>query len=82
MTDEIDDITLFKTKLIYLLKSQKKQTTKLCLQNFETFNAPVICNPGPLGAGDTGDLAGLKCRDLTSEVARQCRGCAGVLISR
>ena len=44
--------------------------------------APVICSPGPLGAGDTGDIAGLKCRNLTSDVSRQCRGCAGVLISR
>ena len=40
--------------------------------------APVICIPGPLGAGDTGDIAGLKCRNLTSDVSRQCRGCAGV----
>ena len=45
-------------------------------------NAPVICIPRPLGAGDTGDIAGLKCRNLTSDVSRQCRGCAGVLISR
>ena len=44
--------------------------------------APVICIPGPLGSGDTGDIAGLKCRNLTSDVSRQCRGCAGVLISR
>ena len=34
------------------------------------------------GAGDTGGIAGLKCRNLTSDVSRQCRGCAGVLISR
>ena len=40
--------------------------------------APVICIPGPKGAGDTGDVAGLKCRNLTSDVSRQCRGCAGV----
>ena len=45
-------------------------------------NAPVICIHGPLGAGDIGDIAGLKCRNLTSDVSRQCRGCAGVLISR
>ena len=44
--------------------------------------APVICIPGPLGAGDTEDIAGLKSRNLTSDVSRQCRGCAGVLISR
>ena len=37
---------------------------------------------GPLGAGDIGDIAGLKCRNLTPDVSRQCRGCAGVLISR
>ena len=34
------------------------------------------------GAGDIRDIAGLKCRNLTSDVSRQCRGCAGVLISR
>ena len=45
-------------------------------------NAPVICVSGPLGAGDTGDIAGLKCRDLTADESRQCRRCAGVLISR
>ena len=44
--------------------------------------ATVICIPGPLGAGDTRDIAGLECRNLTSDVSRQCRGCAGVLISR
>ena len=45
-------------------------------------NVPVICIHGPLGAGDTGDMAGLKCHNLTSDVSRQCRGCAGVLTSR
>ena len=44
--------------------------------------APVICIPRSLGAGDSGDIAGPKCRDLTLDVSRQCRGCAGVLISR
>ena len=44
--------------------------------------APVICIPGPLGSGDTGDIVGLKCRNLTSDVSRQCRGFAGGLISR
>ena len=44
--------------------------------------APVIWNPGPYGAADNGDKAGLKCRDLTSDESRQCRRCAGVLISR
>ena len=46
------------------------------------FNAPVICIPGPGGAGDSGDMAGLKCQALTSDVSRQCRGFAGVMISR
>ena len=46
------------------------------------YYAPVICIPGSLGAGDTGDIAGLKCRNLTSDVSRQRRGFAGVLISR
>ena len=45
-------------------------------------NAPVICIPGSLGAGDSGDIAGPKCRDLTFDESRQCRRCAGVLISR
>ena len=36
--------------------------------------APVIWNPGPYGAADSGDIAGLKCRDLTSDESRQCRG--------
>ena len=44
--------------------------------------APVICIPGSLGAGDSGDIAGPKCRDLTFDESRQCRRCAGVLISR
>ena len=43
--------------------------------------APVICIPGSLGAGDSGDIAGPKCRDLTFDESRQCRRCAGVLIS-
>ena len=45
-------------------------------------NAPVICIPGSPGAGDSGDIAGLKCPALTSDVSRQCRGFAGVMISR
>ena len=36
----------------------------------------------PNGAGDTGAIAGLKCRDLTYGVSQQCRGCAGILIFR
>ena len=42
----------------------------------------VICVSRPLGAGDTGDIAGLNCQDLTADESRQCRRCAGVLISR
>ena len=45
-------------------------------------NAPVICIPGSLGAGDYGDIAVPKCRDLTFDESRQCRRCAGVLIAR
>ena len=44
--------------------------------------AQVICIPGSLGAGDSGDIAGPKCRDLTFDESRQCRKYAGVLISR
>ena len=44
--------------------------------------APVICIPGSLGAGDSGDIEGSKCRDLTFDESRQCRSCAGVLNSR
>ena len=50
--------------------------------SFNTDYAPVICIPGSLGAGDSGDIAGPKCRDLTFDKSRQCRRCAGVLISR
>ena len=46
------------------------------------YSAPVICIPGSLGAGDSGDIAGPKCRDLTFDESRQCGRCAGVLISR
>ena len=31
----------------------------------------------PLGNGDTRDIAGLKCRNLTYDMSPQCRGCAG-----
>ena len=44
--------------------------------------APAICIPGSLGAGDSGDIAGPKCRDLNFDESRQCRRCAGVLYSR
>ena len=49
---------------------------------FSSYNAPVICIPGSPGAGDSGDIAGLKCLALTADVSRQCRGFAGVTISR
>ena len=35
--------------------------------------APVICMPRPLVAGNTRDIAGTKCRDLTYDVSTQCR---------
>ena len=38
--------------------------------------------PRPHRVGDTGDIAGLKCRDLAYDVSTKCRGCVGVLISR
>ena len=44
--------------------------------------APVICIPGSLGAGDSRDMTGPKCRNLTFDESRQCRRCARVLISR
>ena len=54
----------------------------LMIVKLNEYNAPVISNPGPYGAVDSGDIAGLKCRDLTSDEFRQCRRCTGVLISR
>ena len=53
-----------------------------CRHKLTAAYAPVICIPGSLGAGDSGDIAGPKCRDLTFDESRQCRRCAGVLISR
>ena len=44
------------------------------LSLFSGRNAPVICIPGSPGAGDSGNIAGLKCLALTSDVSRQCRG--------
>ena len=38
--------------------------------------------PRPLGTGNTRDIAGLKCRDLTHEVSPQCLGSGEVCISR
>ena len=50
--------------------------------NFSNSYAPVICILGSPGAGDSGDIAGLKCQALTYDASRQCRGFAGVMISR
>ena len=50
--------------------------------NTSSGNAPVMCIPCSLGARDSGDIAGPECRDLTFDASRQCRRCAGVLISR
>ena len=43
---------------------------------------PDICVSDPLGAWNTLDIAGLKCRDLTPDESQQCHRGAGVLISR
>ena len=59
-------------KYFFMLSSAETEIYSAC-------NAPVICISGPLRAGDSRDIAGLKCRDLTSG---ECRGCAGVLIFR
>ena len=63
----------------HLLRGSNQVPLALELDNI---NAPVICIPGSLGAGDSGDIAGPKCRDLTFDESRQCRRCTGVLISR
>ena len=42
-------------------------------QSFET---------GSYGAEANGNIAGLKCSDLSPNESRQCRRCSGVLISR
>ena len=49
---------------------------------FNSFHATVICISDPLGAMDTGDIVGLKCRGLTSDASGQCRRCARVFIFR
>ena len=68
---------LCKNKDADQLRGNRKADQRLCFRY-----APVICIHGPHGAGDTGDIAGLKFRNLTSDESRQCRGCAGVLTSR
>ena len=59
-------------EIIYMAKVYFKETY--------TSNAPVICTPRPLWARNTGDIARLKCKDLTYDMSPQCSGCAGVLI--
>ena len=44
-------------------------------QNF-TNNPPVICNPCPHWAGDSGDIAGLKCKVFELSIIPQCHGMA------
>ena len=66
---------------MYLIVSETPETVFLLDTGFKC-NAPVICIPGSLGSGDSGDIAGPKCRDLTFDESRQCRRCAGVLIFR
>ena len=52
------------------------QKTKLTYFKYTCY-APVIAIPGFLGTGDSRDIAGPKCRDLTFDESRQCRRCAG-----
>ena len=80
MTTELAALECLKKSHFFSFAIDKIRFRLSC--NEDIHNAPVICIPGSLGAGDTGDIAGLKCRNLTSDVSRQCRGCAGVLISR
>ena len=62
--------------LIYRILNFKSFECLITFLNFkhpcnlnDVRNAPVICMPRPLG-----DIAGLKCRDLTYDVTRQCHG--------
>ena len=50
--------------------------------NLHLMHQSFVSPPPPPGTGDSGGIAGLKCWGLTSDVSRQCRGCAGVLTSR
>ena len=68
--------------MLTILTFEKLACSKLMKDPYEielllASNAPVICIHGPRGAGDTGDIVGVKCRILTSDVSWQCRGCAG-----
>ena len=49
---------------------------------FNSFYATVICISYLLGAMNTVDIVGLKCRDLTSDASGQFRRCARVFIFR
>ena len=46
------------------------------------YNSPVACKPGPYGARDSGNTAGLKCQVLTPASSPQCPVTAGLLIPR
>ena len=72
------------TMLLPFLRLRRNFTMIVFCIRFDNMrhNAPVIWNPGPYGAADSVDIAGLKCWDLTSDESRQCRRCAGVLHSR
>ena len=87
---EFSPLGAFFPDLIFIGFQQRLQSFLIShvmqLKSFVTFfvpvYAPVICIPGSLGAGDSGDITGPKCRDLTFDESRQCRRFAGVLISR
>ena len=71
------------TKTYKLCVFGVRDTRGMVSRNYKGDNAPVISIPGSLGAGDSGDIAEPRCRDLTFDESRQCRRCAGVfLISR
>ena len=76
-----DYCNVIENEIHFLCQCTKYDT--LWLKLFDSIrNTPVIWNAGAYGSADSGDIAGLKCRDLTSDESRQCRRCAGVLISR
>ena len=57
-------------------------TSSLLKHDFNSFYVTVVCISDPLGAMDTMDIVGLKCRGLTSDASGQCRRCARVFIFR
>ena len=80
-------IASFKLEQNFILMIEEKAfadfiITGVIIILFSGTYAPVMCIPGSLGVGDSGDIAGPKCRDLTFDESRQCRRCTGVLISR